>query len=394
MAGVYEALGVVPVINGVGAATRLGGLPVSDRVWAAMQESAKTSVRVDELQAAAGRRIAELLGVPSAYVTCGASAALALATAVCIAGGDPATIGGLPDPEGRANEVLVQMGHLDPYDHALTGVGATLRTVGYPMSCRAFELEAAISAKTAAVLYRPGAPGDLLSLGEVVAMAHAHSLPVIVDGALTVPPLQNLSSIMAVGADLVAISGGKGFRGPQTSGILCGRADLIACAGLHHQDMDERPRTWPMKERWRSEPPRHGICRAMKVGREQITGLVAAVTEHTEEGAQPRHTPELDAIVDRLGNLEAIRTDRSVDIAGEPLLSIDVSTVAADLDVLIWELGRGSPRVFVREDDAWRGILKVSDVALLPGDGARIAEAILAALDAVSPIGGDKQDHA
>ena len=151
-----DELGLRPVINAVGPATRLGGLPLSDGVQAAMRAAGERNVRMDELQEAAGGRLAELLGVPAVYVTSGASAGLTLAAAVCVAGDDLELTDALPQISGPRRRVLVQRGHRDPYDHALTAAGVTLTEIGYASSTREDELTREFDGTVAAVLWRPG----------------------------------------------------------------------------------------------------------------------------------------------------------------------------------------------------------------------------------------------
>jgi L-seryl-tRNA(Ser) seleniumtransferase len=265
---IYDDLGVPAVLNGEGPATRLGGLPLHPEVWAAMQEALASSVRIGDLERAAGARIAELLGVPAAYVTSGASAALHLATAAVMTRGDAALIDRLPDTAGMRHRVIIQSAQRDPYDRAVQAAGATLVPIGYPDSTHPGELERELGDDVAAVLFRPGRGGNLLSLEATCRVAHAAGVPVMIDGAMFVPPVDRLREYFDLGADLVAVSGGKGFRGPQGSGLLCGRAEFIDVIDLHHQDMDERDTTWPRNdETTPMTTPSHGVGRSMKVGR-------------------------------------------------------------------------------------------------------------------------------
>lgn len=389
--GIYDDLGVRPVINGVGPATRLGGLPVAAPVWAAMQEAMQVSVRISALQAAAGHRLSELLGVPSCYVTSGAAAALTLATAVALTGTDPARVDALPNTVGMPNRVIIQRAQRDPYDHAVTATGAELVEIGYPHTTHTNELERAIDERTAAVLVRPGAPGNLLTLKTISEIAHAHGIPVIVDGALRVPPIDRLQQFFADGADLVAVSGGKKFRAPQATGFLCGKPELIAAVALHHQDMDEREQTWLSGERdgtaspwFDASPPRHGIGRSMKVGREQIAGLVAAVDRYVNAPGEDDRAglAELDILEARLARVPAIAVTRgfeeSLDV---PVLHLDVTAAGVEIDSLIRALATGDPSIAVGEDHAWRGVLTVNPLALLPGDGDRFADTVASTID-------------
>jgi L-seryl-tRNA(Ser) seleniumtransferase len=309
---IYREFGVRPVINGVGPATRLGGTVMDDEVLAAMASAAKSYVKIDELQDAAGRFIAEITGAESGYVTCGAAAGLALATAACMTGVDPVKINQLPDARGMKHEVIIHRTHRYDYDHAIRSVGATLVEIGFPDAIHPYELEQAITPETAAVAYFPTPNRPALPLETVVAIAHGFHVPVIVDAALEVPPVENLRAFIAQGADLVVFSGGKAFRGPQASGIVCGRADLIRAIGFHHQDMDVHPETWTYRQMIAEGkvlgPPHHGIGRQMKVGKEEIVGLLVALRRYLardEAAEQAAWQARVDNVVAGLADLRA-----------------------------------------------------------------------------------------
>jgi L-seryl-tRNA(Ser) seleniumtransferase len=371
-------LGLRPIVNAVGPATRLGGLPLSDGVLRAMQAAGERNVRMDELQEAAGARLAELLGVPAVYVTSGASAGLTLATAVCDAGDDLEQADALPQILGPRRRVLVQRGHRDPYDHALTAAGVALTEIGYAGSTRADELARELDGTVAAVLWRPEPPRDLLALDTVAGLAKEAGVPVIVDAALDVPPVSRLQDLFAAGADLVVASGGKGFRGPHTSGLLCGRPELIRAVAVHHLDMDVREQTWAASEVTGVTPRygRHGIGRGMKVGREQVAGLLAAVAEHVADPQryEAGYDTELAAIeaglaVDPRLVVRRVRNDR----LWAPELHVDVSGTGMSADAIVRALEGGEPRIHMGEDLAWRGVLVVNPMGLSKGEGPLIA---------------------
>lgn len=382
--GVYESLGVPTVLNAVGPATRLGGLPLHPEVWAAMQEALANSVRMDALESAAGARIAELLGVPAVYVTSGASAALYLATAAVMARGDAALIDRLPDTTGMRHRVIIQSAQRDPYDRAAEAAGATLVPIGYPDSTHPGELERVLGDDVAAVLFRPGGGGNLLDLATTSRIAHDAGVPVIVDGAMFVPPADRLRGFLDAGADLVAVSGGKGFRGPQASGLLAGRKEFIDVIALHHQDMDERDTTWRLAP---ATPPRHGVGRPMKVGREQIVGLLTAIERYVRDpGADERAgIAELDVTEAALradGRIPVHRThEPTLDVPG---LHLDVRAAGAEPDAVVRALAARATPVYVGESEAWRGVLTVNPMALQPGQGAELASALIESVPAVS----------
>ncbi len=386
---IYDDLGVPAVLNGVGPATRLGGLPLHPEVWAAMQDALESSVRMDELETAAGRRIAELLGVPAVYVTSGASAALFLATAAVMARGDSANIDRLPDTTGMRHRVIIQSAQRDPYDRAVEAAGATLVPIGYPDSTHPGELERELGDDVAAVLFRPGRGGNLLDLESTCRIAHAAGVPVMIDGAMFVPPVERLRAYFDAGADLVAVSGGKGFRGPQTSGLLCGRSEFIDVIALQHQDMDERDTTW-FRNRHADEPmtpPRHGIGRSMKVGREQIVGLLTAIERYVrdpgaDEAAGER---ELDAAERTLlddGRIPVHRVhEKTLDVGG---LHLDIGATGADLDAVVVALRQRPVPAYVGESEAWRGVLTINAMAMREGQGRELALAIIEVIDGLA----------
>src|SRR5262245_19304661 len=287
--GIYEDLGVCTVINASGTLTRLGGSRMAPEVLAAMAEAAASFVHIDELQAQAGKVILQVTGAESGYVVAGAAAGLTLGTVACVAGLDVGKMDRLPDTTGMKNEVVVQRGHRNAYDHEIRAAGVKFVEVGYlgyPGAGGTFgwQIDEAITERTAAVacpiLDTPGT----VPLPEVCEIAHAKGVPVIVDAAAELPPRANLRRFVEEGADLVAFSGGKAIGGPQASGILAGRADLIASVALQHQDMDVRAETWSKRSMIANDQlqgvPHQGFGRSMKVGREEIVGLVTALRRY------------------------------------------------------------------------------------------------------------------
>lgn len=376
----YERLGVPAALNGVGPATRLGGLALHADVWTAMREALAYPVRMDVLQRAAGSRLANLVGVPAVYVTSGASAALFLATAAVMANGRADLVDRLPDVTGMKYKVIVQRAHRDPYDRAVTAVGATLVEIGYAETTHPGELERVLDDEVAAVLYRPGKHGNLLDLESTARIAHEYGVPVMVDGALFVPPVERLRDFFDAGADLVAVSGGKGFRGPQASGMLCGRADLIDLIAVHHQDMDERDSTWPANMTGEPvTPPRHGVGRPMKVGREQVAGLLAAVERYVADpGAdEAPGLAELDAAEHVFRAAGVLPVERAHDPALDiDYLCLDLAPTGAAIDKVVRALGGLERPVYLGEGEAWRNVLTVNAMALNPGEGALLAAAV------------------
>lgn len=286
---IFEKWGVTPVINASGAVTRLGGAPMPPAVLEAFCAAAIDSVPLDELHGAASRVIAAATGAEAGIVTAGAAAGLTLGTAAILAGFDLGRIEKLPLCDGFANEFIVAREQRNGYDHAVRAAGAKLVEVGFHeivagagvRRAEAWEFEAAFGPMTAGVLYVYDAKARP-PLAEVVARAHAYDIPVLVDAAGELPPRSNLRDIIATGADLVAFSGGKAIRGPQATGILCGRRDLIGSAALQMLDLDDHFELWSPPEHLIDTSklaglPRHGIGRALKVSKEQIAALLTAM---------------------------------------------------------------------------------------------------------------------
>jgi D-glucosaminate-6-phosphate ammonia-lyase len=287
--GVFERLGARAIINVAGPSTRLGGALMPPEVVQAMSEAALDSVSMTELQAAASRTISDVTGAEAGYVTAGASSALTLGMAAIIAGFDLGKMERLPDTSGMKNEVIISKEQRTGYDHAIRLAGARLVEVGMNEAAAGagvrhteiWEYDAAVTPQTVAIFYVAD-PGARPSLSDVVKVARKRGLPVLVDAAGELPPISNLRAFTALGADLVAFSGGKALRGPQSTGILCGRKDLIASAALQHLDMDEHFELWEPPQDFIPKSklaglPRHGIGRGFKVAKEEIAGVLTAL---------------------------------------------------------------------------------------------------------------------
>jgi L-seryl-tRNA(Ser) seleniumtransferase len=261
---IYQRLGVRPVINAASTYTKLGGSIMTPPVAQAMADAAGCFLNLTELQEAVGRRLAELTHNEAAYVSNGAAAGLALATAACVTGDDVAFMARLPnDLAGMKNEIVIHRAHRNHYDVAVRQVGVTLVEIGH-LETFPWELDDAITDRTAAVVYFAGERFQrtlTLPLPYVIERAHTRGVPVIVDAAAQVPPVSNLWRFTAeLGADVAIFSGGKGLGGPQNSGLVIGREAIIRTVQLNG-------------------PPVQRIGRAMKVSKEAMIGLLVAV-EH------------------------------------------------------------------------------------------------------------------
>jgi D-glucosaminate-6-phosphate ammonia-lyase len=254
-------LGARPVLNAAATLTALGGGRLPDEVLGAMSEASRYQVDMHELHLRAGEELARLTRNEAAYVTCGAAAAVAHGVMACVTGSDPASIASMPEGDGLRTDIVMHRAHRIPYDRVIDLVGCRIVEIGNAIQTFDWELESALTDRVAAVFWVAGShlPPATLSLTKTVALAHARGVPVIVDAAAQLPPVSNLWSFtIDSGADLVAFSGGKALQGPQASGLLLGRADLIAAARANGA-------------------PHQRLLRPLKVGKEEIAGLVAAV---------------------------------------------------------------------------------------------------------------------
>jgi len=369
------------VINATGTVTRLGASPIDARVVSAMAEAAQSSMDIAELQAQASLIIAQCTGAEAGIVTSGAMAGLLVGAAACIAGFDPARMARLPDTEGMRNEFIVARSHRNSYDHGVRAAGARLVEVGLPdrlTTCgvrdtEAWEIETAIGERTAGILYLAGAESRP-PLEEVVRVARAAGVPVLVDAAAQLPPAQNLRRFIEAGADLVVFSGGKGIGGPSASGILCGRRRLIASALLQQLDLDYLYEDWQppanlIDKREFRGVPRHGIGRACKVGKEQIVGLLAALCAFAREDDATRNR-RFALVADAL--LEALRCVPHIDVrriadaarADMPLIEVALSPSGPSAALTAARLRMGAPAVHVDATNADRGILLLAPTCL------------------------------
>ncbi|MHB1004992.1 MAG: aminotransferase class V-fold PLP-dependent enzyme [Chloroflexota bacterium] len=263
---IYDRLGVRKAISCCGTFTILGGALMDPRVLDAMKEASRTHVLIEELQVKAGRYVADLIGVEAAFITTGAAGGLFLATAALIAGTDRVTMARLPDTQGLKNEVIVCKSQRFDFDRAIRTLGGRFVEIGNSQGTQAWEMEAAITDRTAFAFWVAELNEDTaLPFATFRDIAHASGVAVLVDNAAEIPPAANLRKFTDLGADLVVISGGKGLRGPQSTGLILGRRDLIEACRVN------------------SSPDETVIGRPLKVGKEEICGLVAALELYINE---------------------------------------------------------------------------------------------------------------
>jgi uncharacterized pyridoxal phosphate-dependent enzyme len=272
----FAELGVRPFINAAGTYTSMTASLMPPEVIAAYEYASKRFVMLDEVHDKVGERIASLLRAEAAMVTCGAASALTLGTAAVLTGKDQQKMIDLPNLTGMKSEVIIQKAHRFGYDHAVRNCGVKLVEVESPD-----EVDRAVNEKTAMMLfYNAAAPPGPIPDVEFVRLGKKHGIPTFNDAAADVPPVENFWKYTAMGFDLVAISGGKGIRGPQSAGLLLGRKDLIEAARLN------------------APPNGNTVGRGMKVNKEEMLGMLVALEmflkkDHALEGKEFEQRAEL-----------------------------------------------------------------------------------------------------
>ncbi len=375
---VFREWGLEPIINVSGSVTRLGGAPMPQAVLDAFCAAALDAVPLDELQGAASRVIAEATGAEAGIVTSGAAAGLTLGAAAILTGYNLGRMEKLPHTEDFPHEFIVAREQRNGYDHAVRAAGARFVEVGFQeivagagvRRAEAWEYEAAFGPKTAGVLHVYDA-NAAPPLAELVKHAHARNLPVLVDAAGELPPRSNLKSIIATGADLVVFSGGKAIRGPQATGILCGKRDLIGAAMLQMLDMDDHFELWEppaalIDKSKLAGMPRHGIGRALKVSKEQIAALLTALKLFTS-GAYDRELADMERRLQQVASALAKAPVRCHLLASDgqsyPLLEITLTGSSSAFDVCR-ALRRGKPSVQVGHLKLAQGTLVINPLHL------------------------------
>jgi len=379
----YKELGVRRVINACSTATHLGGSIPDPRVMEAMDEASKQYVILMELHERVGEEIAIMTGSEAALVTSGATSALQLAAAACVMRGSgledfsiyplerlqpidgpwKELIQKIPDASLTKNEIIVQRGHLSAYSYAYRTVGCNLKVVanGDPE-----QIEAAISDRTAAVACGAFSRGNCLPLNEVVEIAHRNGILVIVDAASGVLPRSKITSYTSIGADLVAISGGKQIGGPNDTGMLCGKKNLVDMAKLQIS-------------------PFNGIARASKVDRTQIVGLLVALRIFLEKTADEEVAEfalwrkNAEWIASELANVSSVVSSKVVSRSPSSvraMITFNDSISAADL---AFNLRKGDPSIWV--ETSMSGLLTKNEIgiatdSLLTGDKEELVEGL------------------
>ena len=319
----FRELGVRPFINAAGTYTAMTASLMPPQVIEAITYASKHYVMLDELHDRVGARIATLLHCEGAMVTSGAASALTLGTAAVLTGTDTRKVVDLPNLAGMKSEVIIQKAHRFGYDHAVRNCGVRLVEVETRE-----DMERAINPQTAMMLfYNNNNSEGRIRDEEFVQIARTHGVPTLNDAAADVPPVDNLWKYTRMGFDLVAFSGGKGLRGPQSTGLLLGRTNLIAAARLN------------------APPNGNTIGRGMKVNKEEMVGMLAALELYlAKDHAAERREFEARA--------EAIRNSA----AGVP---------GVTAEIFVPEIANHVPHVRISWDAAAKGLTPADAVKKL-----------------------------
>ena len=348
-----KELGVRPIINGAGVYTFSTASLMRPEVVEAIRSISTRFVRLDELHDAVGKRIAQLLGAPAAMVPSGAAAGLTLGTAAVLTGEDPDRIRRIPDLTGMKTEVIVQKSHRFPYDHMVRNCGVGLVEVE-----TRDELERAINPQTAMLLFlNKSEPLGKVKMEEFVSIAKKHNIPTMNDCAADVPPVDNMLRPLRLGFDMIVVSGGKAIRGPQSAGILAGRADLIRAA------------------RKNTSPNSDTIGRSCKVNKEEMVGMMVALESFMKEDhASLYRTWErtAEAIKTALAKVPGVETELFVpQIANQsPHVRVrwDDSKYRIKAEAALQSLRDGDPSIELVPAPIVSGTLEIATWMLQPGE--------------------------
>ena len=357
----YEELGVKTVINCEGTMTVLGGSILRPELEAVMAQAGRHFVRIAELEAAAGNRIAEMLKLPDGYtalVTSGAAAAIESGLAGILTGDNEQFIRQIPDLTGMKSEVIIQKSHRNPFDHQLRNTGIKLVVIETRE-----ELRQAVNDRTAMMHFSNFANAEgQIKVDEWVRLAKEFKIPCMNDAAADTPPVSHLWDYANMGYDLITFSGGKAMRGPQCAGLLIGRKDLVANAFLNNS------------------PHEDTIGRSQKVGKEEIIGMVKALELYLKEDHEAlwkEWQGQLDYISQQVKRIDGVSTSFFVpDIANHvPHMSItwDSSRIGLTQKEVSKRLVESTPSIILGGGEGRPGLV-MNSFMLQPGENKIVAE--------------------
>ena len=373
---IYKELGARPVINATGSVTMLGGSTPAPEVKEAMERAEGAYIPLMELEEAAGAAIAKMVNVPAAYITSGAGSALTLATAACMAGDDDTKIQQLPDTSGMKNEILIQERQRYWYDRCLELAGAKLVMFGNAEGTTREDLEQAIGPNTAAVHYYAVAQEpdrQALSLEDTIEIAHDKGVPVLVDAAGQIYPLDLFGSYVRMGADFQCTAA-KYMSSPQSTGLAFGSEEMIRKLALQSFVSYEGRRI-------------RGVGRPQKVDRQEMVGAVAAVrrwmTMNHEERLAETET-KCRNMLDPLLGIPGVTVELIDNIIGHQpygvTLEVDSIVTGFSAHDVVDRLKAGDPPIWTRVREGDTGII-LHAFGLNEGEDKIVGQRIAALFD-------------
>lgn len=338
----YKELKVQRIINAAGTYTVIGGSRMSEKTLANITEASRSFVQIPQLQKRAHAKIAQLTHNEDAYIATGGAAALYISGGAALARRYQRKMKYLSEEVIRSSEVILFRAHRSPYDWGLQQLGVTVIDVGYPNvigPASTEDLEAAITENTCAIFYAAGGPGGWLAEGslaldQTIAIAKKHEIPVIVDAAAQLPPVENLWKFTEMGASAVIFSGGKDLRGPQASGLIVGKHEFMRY--VHETGF-----------------PNYGIGRMLKVGREEIVGLTSAIEQYVRMDHNARNQWVEDVVAElkyRIEQIDGVTVTRSFpNEAGQPMARAIISHPHMTSGLMVEKLMDGDPGIFTMQ---------------------------------------------
>lgn len=364
---IYQELGLAKVINAQGTETVLGGSLIRPEALAMMDQAAKQFVVIMDLEVAAGKRIAQMLSLPAGYttiITSGAGSSIQNGYSGILTGSNPSNIERIPDLTGMKSEVIVQSSHASGWDHQIRATGIKIVEVETVQ-----DVHNAFSDRTAAMHFlNLSDPDGQIKRADWVKLAHRLGVPAFLDMAADVPPKTRPAEYAALGYDLIALSGGKAIRGPQNSGLLIGREELVHNALLN------------------MSPNEGTLGRPEKVGKEEIVGLLKAVElfmDEDQDQLDKEQWQKLNTIGDRMANIPGVTVTRNVPAIANHFptmqLHLDPSKFSATPQQIAAELAAMKPIIMVSNGP---GIIEMTAIDLQPGEPQMVADALYGVLKA------------
>ncbi|GLB60151.1 DgaE family pyridoxal phosphate-dependent ammonia lyase [Cytobacillus sp. NCCP-133] len=367
---VFESFGLRKVINASGKMTALGASAVSDEVAEALKQASQDYVDIDEMMEFAGKVIAEYTGSEDGCPTCGAAAGIAISVASVITGKNLTLIERIPDSEGLRNEIIIQKGQQIHFGASIGQMirigGGSAVEVGSANKVEADHIRQAITEKTAALLYvksHHAVQKGMQPIETMMEIAKANNIPFIIDAAAE----EDFKKYIKMGADIVIYSGGKALEGP-TSGLICGKKDLMEACRMQYK----------------------GIGRPMKIGKEGVAGLIAALRQYPYKEDNPDdQIARMTKLCESLKTVNGLTCSIKQDEAGRAIyraqIEVDTDKAGLTAEQLLHRLEIGNPAIYLRHHYVNIGILAVDPRPLLKGQEEVIANTIKSILNEEQP---------